>query len=68
MISDVWIVESSPEFKGHSTARVAGSHDGSLDEMGEGEREGVSGLMVEGGVGDTECHVCAVRLENDFRD
>ena len=63
LVSDVGVVEPSPEFKGHTTTTAAGSHDGALDGVGRGEGEGVPSLVGERGVGYTQGHVCTERLK-----
>ena len=65
LISDVGVIESPPQFKGHTTIGGTRPHDGSLDEVRGREGERVVGLVCKGGVGDTECHVCAERLEGN---
>ena len=63
LVSDVGVVEPSPEFKGHTTTTSISSHDGSLYGMSRREGEGVASLVGERGVGYTQGHVCTERLK-----
>ena len=63
LISDVGVVEPSPEFKGHTATTTASPHDGSLDRVGRREGDGMSSFVSERGVGYTQGHVCTKRLK-----
>ena len=62
LISDIGVVEPSPEFKGHSTITPS-SYEFPLHGKSLGQSQGVSGLMGKGWARDTEGHVSTIGLE-----
>lgn len=61
-VSDVWVVESPPEFKGHPTTPTC-THQLPLQWTRLRQGEGVVCLGVKGRVRHTQCRASAVRMK-----
>ena len=62
LVSDVWVVESPPEFKGHPTTPTC-THQLPLQWTRLRQGEGVVCLGVKGRVRHTQCRASAVRMK-----
>ena len=62
LVSDVWVVESPPEFKGHPTTPTC-THQLPLQWTRLRQGEGMACLAVKGRVRHTQCCTSAVRME-----